>query len=271
MKGIIFNKEDVSWERQNSEGMSRNGKIDYTESWSRPAFAMRIEADGYLPEERKGFTLEDREVNFEIRLKKAPNISFTISKPDGTPAGEVKGYLVLAGQNLNPQNDIDAHNWACPEATADAKGKLVFSAQTDDFMLVVLCEAGYAEIPQSSIPENGEITLAAWGRVEGTLTIDNKPAINEKVSIEPPQGGMVIPRRGRSGPMVFHHYDTRTDAQGKFKFDHVPAGSMKIYRREDVPLERGMFRINQLMAQQIDVSAGETTTVSMGDGAGAGK
>ena len=46
---------------------------------------MRIEADGYLPEERKGFTLDDREVNFDIKLKKAEDIKLTVKKPTAHP------------------------------------------------------------------------------------------------------------------------------------------------------------------------------------------
>ena len=258
--GIVFNGNDrVSWERPNSETRSRNGKIDYTESWARPAFAMRIEADGYLPEERKGFTLEDREVNFDIKLKKAEDIKLTVKKPDGSPAAGVKGYLVLAGENLNINDGTDANNWACPEATSDNQGKLEFPPQLGEFILVVTGKDGYAQVEQSALAESNSVDLQAWGRIEGTVTLDDKPAADVTV------GGAAGSINMRpNGPQIYHNLSTKTDAQGKFSFAHVPPGSVSVYRSEQVPMGNRMFRVNQSMQQVVNVNAGETATVSLG-------
>ena len=53
--GIVFNGDDrVSWERPNSEMQSRNGKIDYTESWSAPRFRDAHRSRRISPRRAKG-------------------------------------------------------------------------------------------------------------------------------------------------------------------------------------------------------------------------
>ncbi len=114
--------QPITWERRKSDKPDHDGQFDYLETWARSGFAVRIESDKYLPEERSGFTIEDGQVSLEIKLKKAPNITATVNKADGTPAAKAKAYLVLAGQNLNISNGTEVYNNSqCGGGIADAQ------------------------------------------------------------------------------------------------------------------------------------------------------
>jgi protocatechuate 3,4-dioxygenase beta subunit len=264
--GIQWNNGDdrVSWERQRSENKSRGGKIDYLESWARPGYAVRIEADGYLPDEEKGLTLDQGSVNLDIKLKKAENIKLTLKKPDGSPAAKVKAYLVAAGDNLNISDGTDANNWSCPEATSDDQGKIEFPAQTNEYVIVVPSKFGYAQVDHSTLADTNTIELQKWSKIEGTLIVDGNPVADAMVSVQPLQGG-AMPMAARSRPQIYHNLTTKTDAQGKFSFEHVPPGSVSVSRREDMPMGNGTFRVNESFKQEVNANAGETATVSLGN------
>jgi hypothetical protein len=256
----------VTWERQRSQNKSRGGKIDYFETWARPGYAVRIEADGYMPEEQRGIKIEDGEVSFDFKLKKAPNITATVSKPDGTPAAKAKGYLVLPGQNLTINSGTEVNNWSSAEAVADADGKIQFPPQNEAYKIVIVCEDGFAQLDQAKLDESNVITLQGWGKIEGTLTMDDKPAADEKINVQPQSPQINL---NNNEPRIDHQYYTNTDADGKFAFDHVVPGDYAVSRREDVPVNQAgipgnAFTIRNTLTQQVTVNAGETAKVSLG-------
>ncbi len=124
VRGIDWRSgQPITWERRNTDKPDHNGKFDYLEAWARPGFAVRIEADGYLPEERSGFTIEDGQISLEIKLKKAPNITATVNKADGTPAAKAKAYLVLPGQQIIINNGTEISNHYACAGSGDGCGR----------------------------------------------------------------------------------------------------------------------------------------------------
>ena len=173
IRGVMWDERNVQWERIRNQKPSTAGKFSYTEGWSRPGYGVRIEAPGYLPEERSGFKLDDKEVAF----------------------------------------DFEDYN---------------------------------------------KVQLLGWGKLNGTLRLNDKLAANEKISIRPKSNQQV-----RGMPMVQRSIEVMTDATGKFSFDRIPEGLIAVSRRNDIPLGNGAFRSNNTLTETFAIIGGETTTVTL--------
>ena len=123
---------------------------------------------------------------------------------------------------------------------------------------VVIAHAqGFAEVPFSQLSSNTVVTLEPWGRIEGTFILGGQPRANETISL---------------GSGSFRHADstrlslsmsTKSDANGRFVFETVPAGERKVNwlpgfrdgKAGMVPLSHGV---------SVAVKPGETAQVTLG-------
>ena len=257
IRGVMWDERNVQWERIRNQKPSTAGKFSYTEGWSRPGYGVRIEAPGYLPEERSGFKLDDEEVNFDFELTPAENITLIVIDQDDSPVPKAKAYLIIEGQSLRIDNEIVRKGTAI-ESSSNAEGIIEFPPQDRKFSIVILCDVGYAEIDHNKIEDPKKVQLLGWGKLNGTLLLNDKPAANEKISIWPKSNQQV-----RGMPMVQRSIEVMTDATGKFSFDRIPEGLIAVSRRNDIPLGNGAFRSNNTLTETFAIIGGETTTVTL--------
>jgi len=253
IRGVMWDAKKVQWERNLSQKPSTGGKFSYTEGWARPGFGIRIEAPGYLPEERSGFKLEEEQITFDFELMPAANVTWIVTDQAGSPVPKAKAYLTMEGQSLTIRNGI-VQNGTSIEATSNAEGIVEFPPQDRKYSIVILCDAGYAEIDNNRIEDSNKVQLLGWGKLSGTLLLNDKPAANEKISIRSKFQGM---------PMVRRSIELTTDAAGKFSFDRIPEGEIAVSRRTDIPLGNGAFRLNHTLTVKVEIIAGETATVTL--------
>ncbi len=112
-------------------------------------------------------------------------------------------------------------------------------------------------MPFSQVSSNTIVTLQRWGRIEGTLILGGQPRANETIQL---------------GSRSFRHADstrlslfmsTKTDANGRFVFETVPAGEPRVDwcpgfrdgKAGIVPLSHGV---------PVAVKPGETAQVTLG-------
>ena len=257
IRGIMWDAKNVQWERNRSQIPSAGGKFSYTEGWAREGYGIRIEAPGYLPEERSGFKLDDEQVTFDFELTPAENITFMVTDQDGSPVSKANAYLVMEGQSLTIDNGI-VRKGRTVEAISNADGIIDFPPQDRKFTIVVLCDAGYAEIDNNRIEDSKKIQLLGWGKLSGTLVLNGKPAANEKISIWPKSNQQV-----RGMPMVRRSIELTTDVNGEFSFGRIPEGEISISRRIDTPFGKEAFLSNKTLTETVEIIAGETATVTL--------
>ncbi len=258
IRGVMWDARTVQWERNRNPKPSTAGKFSYTEGWARPGYGVRIEALGYLPEERSGFKLDDEEVTFDFELTPAENITFIVTDQSGSPVSKANAYLAIEGLSLSIDNGVVRKGRAI-EALSSANGIIEFPPQDRNFTIVILCDAGYAEFDQSRIEEDStKVQLLGWGRLSGTLLLNGKPAANEKISIWPKSNEQV-----RGMPRVRRSIELTTDAKGEFSFGRIPEGEIAVSRRTDTPFGNGAFQSNNTLTEKVEIVAGKTTTVTL--------
>ena len=110
---------------------------------------------------------------------------------------------------------------------------------------------GFAEVSLDKARTPFAIHLAPWGRIEGTLTLEGKPAPHQKVAL----------LNGFPSPGVSHlslspdAFSTESDGQGRFAFKSVPPGEVEVCR---------MVHNMYCEGQYVEVTAGKPTVVQYG-------
>ena len=113
-------------------------------------------------------------------------------------------------------------------------------------------DQGFAQIPIAALDAASNITLQAWGRIEGRLVLDSQPVPNEHIFV-----GHQISRydeQGRRFGFLTFGFETTTDSDGKFAFEKVPPGPCAVWRQIYGPDHRTQVVIKPGADIQVAVS-----------------
>jgi hypothetical protein len=146
-----------------------------------------------------------------------------------------------------------------PTTDTDADGRFEMTPLAEDWRMVVLHETGTAELSREEYPKDGVIQLQPWARIEGTLRIGSKPApAGTEVQYHPLK--MPVPDTA----YISHIAGAKTDDEGRFVFDRLPAGQGRVARQikmkgpGDYALYAGSGH------RDVDLKSGETARVELG-------
>lgn len=257
--GIDFGQgRQVSWMRQDREIRKGNadGTFEITFRWPYPGHKVRIEADGYLPEESPTFKIEDGDQTFSFKLRKGQGIAGLVLAPDGAPVANAQVVLVTPGAGVQTING-EIPEYMSREAViakTDASGKYSFPPQTDRFALVVANPAGYAQVEGKDLSPAGELKLQPWGQIEGRALVGSKPVAEIEIQAFSQDG-----RYDQAAPRIHHELQAKTDANGGFRMPRVPAGHWGVgrtIRQGDMTTVASVSRVT--------VEAGKAASVQVG-------
>lgn len=182
-------------------------------------------APGRMPWKSPMLFADEGDQEIVARLAVAKPLAGTLRSPDGTPAG---GAAML----VNTQ-DWPLYSWqpgvfqpaqGSTAVTTDAQGRFELPPQAEDRWVIITHASGFASIRTSLLQTNPSVALQAWGRVEGTLTVEGKPAASLQVAVRTPGN-----RLASGGHQAV--YNQTTDKAGRFVFTNLPPGSFVWYRQ----------------------------------------
>ena len=264
---VMIGEQDPEWSYPFEFGTAGTaGKFNLTTpaKSSHPSYHIQIEKDGYLPAVSATLEKAAGSNTLEFKLRHGSGPAGVVLLPDGEPAA--KATVLLCTPRAGVSIDGPAHvqsgiNTTTYRAQTDEAGKFSLPVAVAPQGIVVVHDQGYAEIPLADLAAAGCVTLQPWGRVEGKLTLDSRPAANERVAIV--KQVLRYTESGQRFNFVDLHLEATTDAAGVFSFDKVPPGQYRVFRME---LQgRIMVSSHDTLA---DVTAGAVTEVALG---GAGK
>jgi protocatechuate 3,4-dioxygenase beta subunit len=257
--GILWNAEQaVTWQRGWNPGitMEPGGKFSFTDSFSYPGVAVRIETPGYMPAESRIIKRDEGDAELDLKLKPAKDIVLTIRSSDGKLVADATAVMAIPGQQVNILNGREVQFSMVPQQTSGPDGHIDFSPQPGVFAITIFANAGFAEANQDALAKSEDITLTPWGRVQGRMMVGSKPDAQQDVDLSQSQNMPYDP----AAPRIFYQHSAKTDDDGRFVFDRVSPGTWNISRR--INIAPNSWSNSTLETAQ--VSAGQTVIVNVG-------
>ena len=185
------------------------------------------------------------------QMEKYPHLLGTVYLPSGVVASNaailvpVRGEAAILGtQKFEYEDRSSVYH-------TSSNGNFVVPAIPEVALLYVAHDQGFCEFDLKDAQLPLSIHLQPWGRLEGIVTLEGKPAPHQKIALM--RGDMMTGVTGLSlSPGVFQ---TESDAQGQFVFEHVPPGELQVYR---------MVHNMYCAAQYVDVAPGKPTVIHHG-------
>jgi hypothetical protein len=249
-----------NWEFNRASTVT-GGKYEVRQDREYAAFAVCIEADGYLPAVSRNVKSDEGRVTIDFELKKGKDVTAAILTPDCKPAAGAKIALGASGSQIHVSNgDIANMQTYAVRTISDENGRFHFSPQGDAFQLVITHPAGVARVIASDgvVPET--ITLIAWGKIEGVFHVGQK--IGAGIPIELQVRG--LDSVGEPGPSIFSDYTIKTDKDGRFAVDRVVPGTARIGRQITFMVNEGATEVTSSCRIPVEVPPGETTHIELG-------
>jgi uncharacterized GH25 family protein len=258
----IINPGRANWEFNRASTVTDGKKYEVRQDREYPAFAVRIEADGYLPAVSRNVKSDEGRVTIDFELKRGKDVASVILTPDGKPAAGAKIALGAAGSQISVRNgDIDNLQTYAVRPTSDESGRFHFSPQADTFQLVITHPEGVARVIGSAGAAPETITLIAWAKIEGTFHVGQK--IGADLPIELHVTGLdSVAERGQ--PSIFSRYSIKADKDGKFAVDRVVPGAARIGREVILMVNEGATEVTSSCRVSIELEPGKTTHIELG-------
>lgn len=262
---VLMRKVDPDWPAPYSLlAMGKDGTFRCSQRAAQmdKIYQIKIEKDGYVPAVSGDLAGKDGDQNLSFKLQKGSGPSGTVLLPDGTPAANAAVYLCIpeAGVTLDQSRVQDGINTTTIRATTDENGNFTLPAAPQFYGVIAVHDKGYAETSLTTASSAVTITLQPWGAIHGSVTLDWKPAANEKIAMM--KQDFRFDDRGRQSAFITAEYETTSDASGNFSFEKVRPGTYNIFRRCKVSAH-GTVGYN---SKEITVKPGETTEVQLGGG-----
>ena len=212
------------------------GNIDVEKT---PELRIRITAAGYEPAVSRVFRRDENQVDYDVKLTKSSKphgvvISGVVRRPNGKPlegAVVTLTYPMDAQSRLRPANIVNGQldsRQSLAATKTDATGRFSLGREPDpagkNFGIVVIHPDFYALVDRSAFETNATINAEPWGRIEGVAYERGKPAA--AASIRYHADRVFNPQM----PGVIDTGESKADGQGKFVFERVVPGDVRVAR-----------------------------------------
>jgi peroxiredoxin len=184
-------------------------------------------------------------------MEKHFHLSGTVYLPNGVVASNAAILLPASGNAAVLGDRRFEYEDQSTVFYASSTGGFVVPEIPQVPLFYVAHDEGFCEFSLKDAHSPLSIHLQPWGRLEGVVTLEGKPAPHEKMAL---MRGDMIPGviRLSLSPALFQ---TESDEQGRFVFEHVPPGEATIYR---------MVHNMYCAAQYVDVAPGKPTVIQHG-------
>ncbi|HVX83868.1 MAG TPA: sigma-70 family RNA polymerase sigma factor [Phycisphaerae bacterium] len=226
-QGIRFNPGDPGFTSR-CVHLLPEGRFEFSLTQDVDA-AVEVHADDYFPEASSKIHPDGDDHDLIIRLRKGPRITGQLLDSHGHPAAHLPVRLFNDWYESYNGELPDSADWqkVYPHqfSTTDARGRFSFPPQSADFVLLASTDDGFLSARGKNLAP--VLHLTPWAKISGHVSIDGRavPAgtpISGRLSQYPWAGDPEIP--------IYTHFETTTDANGNFSFDHLFPGDYSFSR-----------------------------------------
>jgi protocatechuate 3,4-dioxygenase beta subunit/peroxiredoxin len=198
-----------------------DGRYSHAFLFEAPAYAVRIEAEGYMPQESGLVDANEQTATVDVAL--------TESRREKGPSGylfdanvrPVAGARVFWGKPVFIyEGRVDVTRDLVYTTTND-EGRFIFEPANRQDPFLAVCDQGIGSASYEELARDGFIMLRAWARVEGEWRIGNRPAAHRELQL--------LPWYDEGLPHVnLDRAKAVTDENGRFVFEKVYPGKFTL-------------------------------------------
>jgi RNA polymerase sigma factor (sigma-70 family) len=183
---------------------------------------IRVEAKGYLPAVSPVHENDAGEQAFDARLTRGEWVEGVVRRLDGAPLSGAE-VIVVTVNGIHISGGKTYQREYHPHLLTGADGRYSFSPPAGPYRLIALHDQGYAEAASQQLAELRGLTIAPWGRIEGTLRVGGKPLAHEIViaSLDEERIDSVLGVQNESRAL--------TDENGRFVVERVTPGEANVH------------------------------------------
>jgi RNA polymerase sigma factor (sigma-70 family) len=217
----------------------------------RRGFMLRFEADGYAPVLSRAIHTDEGEVQLHVALVPAQTVQVTVLNPNGRPAADAEVGLLRAGSGIQITRERHLENRLGAEILAvDSKGAFPLPPDESVKQVIAVNSFGFAAASTAELAREPVLQLRPFGRVEGQWLVGNKSAAGRELTLG------LTPIAGAAYTLDCL---AKTDSEGRFAIQQVPAGNYQLMRY--IPVGgQGVSTLQHLA--DVEVRPGETTNVT---------
>lgn len=233
--------------------------------------AIRVEADGYVPQVLHGIKKADGAKHAVFMLAEDKGITGHVKTFAGKAAAGATVALSLPHQSIawdgstlygatDPIPEKPSDRWRRPRfVKADDEGVFQLPTEIEPAAILVVHVSGVLELSYDDWQKSPDVTLQRWGRVAGQVLWQDKPGADEEIDLSVHRDEFGYPG------MVSQSGKTRSDKAGKFLFERVLPGQVQLSR----PIKpANSTNITSVvldgMYQHVNVVAGDVTSTLIG-------
>jgi hypothetical protein len=216
---------------------------------------IQASADGYAEEVQQLPAAENGEVKVIFRLKPSPALVGTVLGQNDQPVAGASVVLVdgqSGGRSVQfSKGRFQSHNSRTKVLTTDPNGRFEIASPPDEGTVLASDGTATGSASVAQLRGSGVIKLQGFGRIEGVILQGVVPGAGQEVLLSSPNSGV--------------HFDFATtkqtaNAEGRFTFENVPAGTVSIVRL--IKMTSGSWRHSH--RTDVVITPGQTTPVVLG-------
>ncbi|MCC7203840.1 MAG: carboxypeptidase regulatory-like domain-containing protein [Phycisphaeraceae bacterium] len=237
----------------------KNGTFELKLNYPYPTHLFRIDAPGMRAYVSDEFLSSAGTQTFEVALEPAKVMHVTVRTPDGEAAGGADVLVAVPGKSVSIQDGkvTRPRNVELALKTG-SDGSFELPEQVGPYQLVVVHDAGFLAVTPEQLAVSQELTLQAWGKIEGRAMIGDRPAANADIRAYP------VTLYDGDEPQVYFTQQATTDGEGNFVMERTTPGEWQVARSFRVDIGAGRWMQRMVMRELVKVGEGQTARVTLG-------
>ena len=193
---------------------------------SRTNVILQVLAEDYTPHISKTIAVGSTNIEYNVSLAPGKSPAGILLGVDGEPAEGVKVYILgpMEQGYLSKEGSLNAYQVGDEsQCVTDAEGKFKLPTKIGEAEILAATKEGFVRAAIKDLPE--KIQLKPYGKIRGRLMKEGKPAAEAEVDLSSER------EFSPEHPHINMH-GTITDEEGRFEMSTVPAGKLRITRRD---------------------------------------
>lgn len=252
VQGYKSADEGEVWWSTGDTKIFRNGTYRRTYNEPHYGYALKVEADGYLPSVSRVFIAEEETVVLNFALQKGDGVSGIVCLPDGSPAQGAE--VMLSRRGISIQDGAFVQKREQPFCQTGPDGRFSFGPQVEHYIIAALHDTGWAAIHSTEFASNIDVVLEPWAQINGTVYVGRNIGAGETVAVNRPYDNDAL------DPRIHIYSKTAADREGRFAFTRVPAGKLQVSREIKTSSNTSSYTDSEM----VRVSPGQTLEVKIG-------